>query len=81
MKKFRQTFEMSADCKKVETMFNRFSKKNPEAWSIWGGMFEYMVENGQEHCEDKGWSLWLYIDEQFETHYMAIVLTDESQKI
>jgi hypothetical protein len=81
MKKFRQEFEMTTDCKKVETMFNRFSQKNPEAWDVWGGMFEYMLENGKEHCEEEGWSLWLYIDEQFGTHYMAIVLTDERQKI
>ena len=81
MKKFRQTFEMTADCKKVETMFNRFSKKHHEAWEVWGGMFEYMLENGKEQWEEEGWSLWLYIDEQFGTHYMAIVLTDEGQKI
>ena len=81
MDKFRQAFEMTADCKKVETMFNRFSKKNPEAWEVWGGMFEYMLETGKEHCGEDGWSLWLYIDEQFGTHYMAIVLTDECQKI
>ena len=48
---------------------------------MWGGMFEYMLEKGEEHEEDPGWSLWLYVDEQFGTHYMAIVLTDECQKL
>lgn len=80
---FRQTFELEADCKKVETMFNRFSKKHPGAWEVWGGMFEYMLDNGIEHEEEReqGWALWLYVDEQFGTHYMAIVLTNEEQKI
>lgn len=82
---FRQDFEMTADCKKVETMFTRFSKKYPEAWEVWGEMFKYMLENDIEHEEEtengKGWSLWLYVDEQFNTHYMAIVLTDQCQKI
>ena len=48
-------------------------------------MFKYMLENDIEHEEEtengKGWSLWLYVDEQFNTHYMAIVLTDQCQKI
>lgn len=82
---FRQDFEMIVDCKKVATMFNRFAKKYPEAWEVWGEMFNYMLENGIEHEEEtengKGWSLWLDIDEQFNTHYMAIILTDENQKI
>lgn len=79
--KFRQTFEMTADCKKASTMFSRFSKKYPEAWSVWGEMFEYMLENGEDHEGEAGWSLWLDTDEQIGTHYMAIVLTDECQKI
>ena len=78
---FRQCFEMETDCKKAETMFKRFSKKYPEAWEVWGEIFQWMLENGMEHYEDYGWALWLYIDEQFGTHYMAIVLTDECQKI
>lgn len=79
--KFRQEFEMTANCKKVTTLFNRFSVRYPEAWKVWGEMFEYMLENGIEHEEEPGWSLWLYVDEQFGTHYMAIVLSDECQKI
>ena len=78
---FRQTFESNTECKNVKTMFNRFAKKYPRAWEVWGGMFEYMLEKGEEHEEDPGWSLWLYVDEQFGTHYMAIVLTDECQKL
>ena len=80
---FRQTFELEADCKKAETMFNRFAKKYPDAWYVWGEMFEYMLSNGIEHEEEReqGWALWLYIDEHFGTHYMAIVLTNEEQKI
>ena len=78
---FRQEFEMSTNCKKAETMFKRFAKKFPRAWEVWGGMFEYMLENGEEHEECPGWSLWLYVDEQFETHYMAIVLTDKAQEL
>lgn len=78
---FRQCFEMETDCKKASTVFNRFAKKYPEAWEIWGEEFQYMLEQGEEHEQGNGWALWLYIDEQFGTHYMAIVLTDESQKI
>lgn len=83
MTTFRQCFELAADCKKASTMFNRFEKKYPEAWEIWGETFEYMLENGKDHLEERdgGWSLWLYVDEQLGTHYMAIVLTDEVQKI
>lgn len=82
---FRQNFEMTTDCKKVQTMFTRFSKKYPNAWEAWGEMFEYMLENNLDHVEEvengKGWSLWLDSDEQFDTKYMAIVLTDECQRI
>lgn len=78
---FRQCFEMTADCKNPKTMFSRFAKKYPDAWDVWGGMFEYMLENGLENQGEDGWHLWLYIDEQFNTHYMAIVLTDPCQKI
>lgn len=78
---FRQEFELSATCKKVQTIFTRFKKKFPAVWEVWGELFECMYNNGQEHCEDIGWSLWLYIDEQFGTHYMAVVLTDEAQKL
>ena len=78
---FRQEFEMSTNCKKVKTMFNRFSKKYSEAWEVWGEMFEYMLENGIEHMEETGWSLWLCVDKDFNQHYMAVVLTDECQKI
>lgn len=78
---FRQSFEMSAACKSVKTLFNRFAKKYPAAWEVWGEMFDYMLEKGEEHEEAPGWSLWLYVDEQFSSHYMAIVLTDECQKI
>lgn len=79
--KFRQCFEMTADCKNSKTMFNRFAKKFPDAWDVWGEMFEYMAEHGKEHEEENGWCLWLYLDEQFGTNYMAIVLTDVNQKI
>lgn len=79
--KFRQEFEMITDCKKATTMFKRFSVRYPEAWKVWGEMFEYMLENGIEHEEETGWSLWLFVDEQLGTHYMAIVLTDECKKI
>lgn len=79
---FRQEFEMCTNCKKVKTMFNRFSKKYSEAWEVWGEMFEYMLENGIEHMEENfGWSLWLCVDKDFNHHYMAVVLTDECQKI
>ena len=40
---FRQDFEMTSDCKKVETMFTRFSKKYPEAWEVWGGNVQVYV--------------------------------------
>ena len=79
MERFRQCFEMAAECKKVTTMFNRFSKKYPEAWEVWGEVFEYMLENELEHYGDDGWTLWLYDDD--DTHYMAIVLTDKAQEI
>lgn len=79
---FKQEFEISIDCKKSATMFRRFENKYPEAWNVWGETFEYMLENNIEHMEEKNeWSLWLYIDEELGTHYMAIVLLDESQKI
>lgn len=81
MARFRQEFEMSARCVKATTMFNRFAKKYPEAWAVWGELFEYMLANNQEHESEEGWSLWLYPDEQSGCHYMAIVLTDECQKI
>ena len=42
---FRQEFEMVADCKKkATTMFRRFEKKYPEAWCVWGEMFEYALK-------------------------------------
>lgn len=79
---FRQEFEISTDCKKSTTMFRRFEKKYPEAWNVWGEMFEYMLENNIEHMEEKNeWSLWLYVDEDLGTHYMTIVLLDVGQKI
>lgn len=79
---FRQEFEISTDCKKATTMFRRFEKKYPEAWNVWGEMFEYMLENNIEHMEEKNeWSLWLYVDEDLGTHYMTIVLLDVGQKI
>lgn len=79
---FRQEFEVSIDCKKATTMFKRFAKKYPEAWSVWGEMFEYMLENNIGHIGEKNeWSIWLYVDEDLGTHYMAIVLLDEGQKI
>ena len=78
---FRQCFEMNADCKNPQTMFSRFAKKYPDAWDVWGETFEYMLENGLESQGEDGWHLWLYIDEQFNAHYMAIVLTDPGQKI
>lgn len=82
-KTFRQSFELEADCKRAQTMLDRFARKYPEAWYVWGEMFQYMLEHGEEHEEDKeqGWSLWLYADEQFGTHYMALVITNEEQKI
>lgn len=40
------------------------------------------VKNNLEHMEEeKEWSLWLYVDEELGTHYMAIILLDECQKI
>lgn len=81
MERFRQCFEMETDCAKAKTMFKRFEKKYPDAWAVWGEMFECMLESGKEHEEESGWALWLYTDEQFGTHYMAIVLTDAGQKI
>lgn len=79
---FRQEFEISTDGKKSTTMFRRFEKKYPEAWNVWGEMFEYMLENNIEHMEEKNeWSLWLYVDEDLGTHYMTIVLLDVGQKI
>lgn len=78
---FRQYFETTEDCKKPQTMFKRFAKKFPEAWEVWGELFEYMLDNGIQHEEESGWALWLDIDEQFSTHYMAIVLTDPAQEI
>lgn len=79
MESFRQCFEMTAECKKITTMFSRFSKRYPKAWEVWGDAFEYMSENGLEHFGDVGWTLWLYDD--MDTRYMAIVLTDEDQRI
>lgn len=79
---FRQEFEMETDCKKVKTVFNRFKKKYPAAWEIWGETLEYMGENNIEHIEEKNnYSLWVYSDEDFGTHYIAIILLDECQKI
>lgn len=82
MERFRQEFEISADCKKSTTMFRRFEKKYPEAWNVWGEMFKYMLENNIEHMEEKKeWSLWLYINEDTNSHYMAVVLMDKEHKI
>lgn len=78
---FRQCFELTENCKKPQTMFKRFAKKFPKAWEVWGELFEYMLENGLESQGENGWQLWLYTDEQFSTHYMAIVLTDPVQEI
>lgn len=78
---FRQCFEITENCKKPQTMFNRFSWKHRKAWEVWGGLFEYMLENGLESMGEDGWHLWLYTDEQGDTHYMAIVLTDAEQEI
>lgn len=82
-KTFRQCFELETECKSAKTALKRFAKKYPAAWEVWGEMLEYMLTNGIEHEEEKacGWSLWLYVDEQIGTHYLAIVLTDEAQRI
>ena len=86
MERFRENFELETSCKNVETAFRRFEKKFGKAWEVWGETLVYMAENGIAHMEeiDKdfgGWSLWLYQDEQFEWYYIAIVLTDETQKL
>ena len=83
---FRQEFELGTNCKSIKTAFKRFEKEFPAAWEIWGELFEYMAENDYDHQaeidkEFGGWSLWLDQDEQFGWYYMAIVLTDEAQKI
>lgn len=78
---FKQSFEIEADCKKVKTAFNRFKKKYPNVWEVWGSMFEDTAERGIEHIKEEDWSIWLYTDEEIKTHYMAIVLLHESQKI
>lgn len=39
------------------------------------------LDHVEEMENGKGWSLWLDADEQFDTKYMAIVLTDECQRL
>ena len=77
----RQSFEFSTTCKKVSTLFERFEKAFPEVWEIWGDLFLYMNEKNIDHLEEDGWALWLYIDMDFNSHYMAVVLTSEEQFI
>ena len=77
---FRQNFEMQTNCKTVRTMFKRFARKYPRAWSVWGELFEYMFEHNIEHMEEAGWCLWLYWDME-DVQYMAIVLTDKAQEL
>lgn len=78
---FRQCFELTENCKKPQTMFRRFAKKHPQAWEVWGELFEYMLANELDSMGEKGWQLWLQTDEDSQTHYMSIVLTDPQQRI
>lgn len=73
--------DMTTNCKKVKTAFDRFFKKYPTL-NYWREQFEYMAENNIDFDSDKtmadgtkntDWCWALHLDIEEDYIYMAVI--------
>lgn len=64
----------SRQAKDIHSLRDKFAKKFPEQWEVWGEQFDWMIENEEENFKDSelGFSLHIEYDDYLHWGYMYI---------